>query len=498
MNRRPPSSPPGRFPRRGPDNVWTGRRLAFEALLAFETRKAFVGNVLEDLFRKHDPSGQERGFATELACGCVRRMITLDLLIETCVTRPREAIEDGLWTLLRMGAYQLLFMPGLAAHAAVHETVELASLIGMPRWQGMINAALRQLQREYVPETGLETFPVSDRRALTPETMIVGTEIVRDGDDLNTPQRYVAVRLKRAIAGSPQHDWTQYLARTLSYPEWLVGRWRTSGGDDDALRLAVWFNSHGGMFLRANSLRSDRDSLLGRLRERGISAIAGTSPVCIQLRESIAIGGMPEFVRGEFTVQDASAMSAGELLAPQPGERVWDVCAAPGGKTTHLAEQMKNQGSILATDIHSFRLKLITDACERLGVTNIAICLVAEDAHDAPTELFDAILLDVPCSNTGVLGKRPEARWRISPSDFQELVPLQKRLLTLALSRLKPGGRIVYSTCSIEPEENANVVRSVLGETPGVEFVREILHRPGQPGDGGYQALLRRSEAVPS
>ncbi len=480
-------------PLRAPREVWTGRRLAFEALLAFETRRAFVGNVLEDLFRDKNPAGQERGFATELACGSVRRMITLDLLIETCVTRPREAIEDGLWTLLRLGAYQLLFMPGLAAHAAVHETVELANIIGMPRWQGMINAALRQMQREYVPEIGLETQIVEDAQTLTAETMIVGfaPQPVSQSEGADKP-RYLAVRLKRAIAGSPRHDWTQYLARTLSYPEWLVGRWRTAYGDDDALRLGVWFNSPGAMYLRANLLRTDRETLFKTFRERNIACEPGPSAESIRLAESLPIGGMPEFVRGEFTVQDLSAMSAGALLAPRPGERVWDVCAAPGGKTTHLAEQMRNEGTILATDVHSFRLKLITDACERLGVTNVAICLIAPDAHDAPTEEFDAILLDVPCSNTGVLGKRPEARWRLSPSDFQELVPQQKQLLNLALTRLKPGGRIVYSTCSIEPEENSQVVQQTLAAHPEFELVREIAHHPGRPADGGYQALLRR------
>lgn len=518
MRRPPRPGPPGssgrrdgRPPRpfRAPREIWTGRRLAFEALLAFEIRRAFVGNVLEDLFREHNPPGQERGFATELACGVVRRMVTLDLLIETCVTRPREGIEDGLWTLLRLGAYQLLFMPGLAAHAAVHETVELANVIGMPRWQGMINAALRQMQREYVPEAGLETQIVEDAQSLAAETMIVAfappriqatvspmpptpsDPVVAGGAGLERP-RYLAVRLKRAIAGSPRHDWTQYLARTLSYPEWLVGRWRTAYGDDEALRLGVWFNSPGAMFLRVNPLRSDRETLLKTLRDRSIECDAAAAPESIRLVESVPIGGMPEFVRGDFTVQDLSAISAGALLAPQPGERVWDVCAAPGGKTTHLAEQMRNQGTILATDVHSFRLKLITDACERLGLTNVAICLIAPDAHDAPTEEFDAILLDVPCSNTGVLGKRPEARWRLSPSDFQELVPQQKQLLNLALTRLKPGGRIVYSTCSIEPEENSQVVQQTLAAHPEFELVKEIAHHPGRPADGGYQALLRR------
>jgi 16S rRNA (cytosine967-C5)-methyltransferase len=523
MRRPPRPDPPGqpgsygprdddrRHPRsvRAPQQVWSGRRLAFEALLAFETRRAFVGSVLDDLFREHNPAGQERGFATELACGGVRRMITLDLLIETCVTRPREAIEDGLWTLLRLGAYQLLFMPGLAAHAAVHETVELASLIGMPRWQGMINAALRQLQREYVPELGLETQIVDDAQSLTPETMIVSfaptsarsantlSAAPAEGDAALEKPRYLAIRLKRAIAGSPRYDWTQYLARTLSYPEWLVGRWRTAYGDDDALRLGVWFNGPGSMFLRVNPLRSDRETLLKAFHKRHVECEPGPSPESIRLTESVPIGGMPEFVRGDFTVQDLSAMSAGALLAPQPGERVWDVCAAPGGKTTHLAEQMRNQGTILATDVHSFRLKLITDACERLGATNVTICLIAPDAHDAPTEEFDAILLDVPCSNTGVLGKRPEARWRLSPSDFQELVPQQKRLLTLALTRLLPGGRIVYSTCSIEPEENSQVVQQTLAAHPEFELVREIAHHPGRPADGGYQALLRRRSVAP-
>jgi 16S rRNA (cytosine967-C5)-methyltransferase len=487
MNR--PLHPQRGLGRRGPQEDWTGRRLAFSALFAFETNKEFVGNFLDELFHDHAPAPQERAMATEIAFGCVRRMITLDALLEHCVSRPRETVEDGLWVLLRMGIYQLIFMPGLAVHAAVHETVELAEKLGMPRWKGMINAALRQAQRGFIPEIGLETAVLDDLQKLTEKSLVLGRA---EGLTDQRPQ-YTTITLREPIAPPPRADWTQYLARTLSFPEWIIGRWRTAFGDDEALRIGVWFNSPNRLTLRVNPLRSDRETILRNLRESGVECEPGELPETIQLKGRLAVEGNHDFRDGRFTVQDSSAIAAGAMLGPRPGERVWDICSAPGGKTTHLAEQMRNEGSVLATDIYSARLGLVTNACERLGITNVAICLISKDGEDAPTEEFDAILLDAPCSNSGVLGKRPEARWRISPGDLQELVPTQKRLLQLGLSRLKPGGRLVYSTCSIEPDENSRVVQAVLSQMPGYEFIRESKHIPGKPADGGYQALIHRS-----
>jgi 16S rRNA (cytosine967-C5)-methyltransferase len=199
---------------------------------------------------------------------------------------------------------------------------------------------------------------------------------------------------------------------------------------------------------------------------------------------------LPGFADGWFAVQDESAMQAARLLAPAPGSTVLDLCAAPGTKTTHLAELMGNRGSILAADVDRRRLALVEENCRRLGIDIVETQVVAADARDVSPGPFDSVLLDVPCSNTGVLGKRPEARWRLRPQDIEELAAIQKRLLTAAIARLKPGGRLVYSTCSIEPEENEGVVRAALSAFPNLRLLSEVHREPGQPADGAYQAVL--------
>jgi 16S rRNA (cytosine967-C5)-methyltransferase len=188
-------------------------------------------------------------------------------------------------------------------------------------------------------------------------------------------------------------------------------------------------------------------------------------------------------------VQDESAMQVASALALEPGSVILDLCAAPGGKTTHLAELMANRGRIVACDIDQRRLANVTELARRLGIDIIEPCLLGKD-EPAPAGPFDAVLVDVPCSNTGVLGRRPEARWRLKPDDLRHLPRLQASLLRQACDRVRPGGAVVYSTCSIEPEENGELVRSVL--SPGLELEAEQERRPGLPADGGYWARLRK------
>lgn len=188
-------------------------------------------------------------------------------------------------------------------------------------------------------------------------------------------------------------------------------------------------------------------------------------------------------------------MSAALLMNPQPNERLLDLCAAPGGKTTHLAELQGDQGKITAVDVQAERLAVVTANANRLQLKSIRTHLMSKETLDAPTGYFDGVLVDVPCSNTGVLGKRPEARWRITPYDLSELPKLQRKLLNLALDRVRPGGRVVYSTCSIETVENRQVVEDCLANRPNVTLAEERHHIPGQPADGGYQALLRVAPA---
>ena len=187
-------------------------------------------------------------------------------------------------------------------------------------------------------------------------------------------------------------------------------------------------------------------------------------------------------------------MRVGSAVAPPPGGAVLDLCAAPGGKTTHLAELMGNTGRVVACDIDEGRLRTVSELAQRLGVTTIeTVRWSGERPEEVPEGPFDAVLVDVPCSNTGVLGKRPEARWRLRPIDVHQLTKVQARLLRLAISRARPGGAVVYSTCSIEPEENAALVRRVVESGPGIKVEAEETAVPGRPSDGGYWARLRLS-----
>jgi 16S rRNA (cytosine967-C5)-methyltransferase len=186
-------------------------------------------------------------------------------------------------------------------------------------------------------------------------------------------------------------------------------------------------------------------------------------------------------------------MRVGQALSPEPGSRVLDMCSAPGGKTTQLAELMRNQGQIVACDVDDERLRTVSELAARLGITIIeTVRLGSERNEEPPPGPFDTILVDVPCSNTGVLGRRPEVRWRLRPDDLKHLVPLQTKLLLQAAERVRPGGAIVYSTCSIEPEENRAVVDAVLQAMPELTREADEAQVPGKPADGGYWARLRR------
>jgi 16S rRNA (cytosine967-C5)-methyltransferase len=275
---------------------------------------------------------------------------------------------------------------------------------------------------------------------------------------------------------------------------WLGERWIKRMTVPELFRMGGWLNSPGRLYLRVNRLKTTPEELLLALRTAEIAAdpVPGLNAVVID--GASQVDRLPGYDSGWFAVQDPSAMRAALRLAPQPGQRVWDVCAAPGGKTCHLAELMNDTGQVIATDVRPERLRLIDQNRERLGTSIVRTQLIGEDGTNLPDGPFDAILIDVPCSNTGVLGKRPEARWRITAAGITELNHVQERLLNAALDRLAPHGRLAYSTCSIEPEENSELVARVLSRRQGFQVMNEELFMPGSPADGGYQALLVRSD----
>jgi 16S rRNA (cytosine967-C5)-methyltransferase len=448
-------------------SIRTAREAALRVLEEHRVSGMWVSDLLDRVFRESGLPAVERGLATELACGVVRRQATLDAILRTLIARPSDQVEVALWTILRLGVYQIMMLDGIPAHAAVHETVELCKRAGRMRWSGFVNGVLRGATRlatdEFVNEPSASAVPVGNNRHR---------------------------KLTKPVFFEPGSDLPAYVASAFSMPLWLVERWAKRFEPAELIRLCGWFNSTPSLMIRANAIRSSFDEVLNAFQSAGIVAHPLGDTDSIIVEDVSRVDQLAGYKDGWFVVQDFSASCAARRLAPQPGQRVWDVCSAPGGKTCHLAALMQNHGEIIATDIRSDRLEIVDENAARLGVDIIRTQLVDEPGFRLPAGPFDAILVDVPCSNTGVLGKRPEARWRITPDGIEELKNVQANLLGRALERLAVGGRLVYSTCSIETAENEQIVRQVLKYFPQARLVEEEQFIPGQPGDGAYQALI--------
>jgi 16S rRNA (cytosine967-C5)-methyltransferase len=445
----------------------TARTVALDVLLEIRKKEAFVQELLDDAFKKSDLAPPDRRLATQLVLGVVRRRASLDLLIRRVVTRESHKVEAWIWEALRLGTLQLAYLDRIPAYSAIHETVDLAIHRNAVRAKGFVNANLRAIDRLLTPDFVTDPGPA----ALPIET-----------------GRYR--RLTEPVLPDPGTHPVDYLSVGLSLPEWLVTRWQRRWGTDETRRLGFWFLQPAPLWLRVNPLRTTREAFIGWLREAGLEPIVGEHPQAVRLEETLGVRDIPGFAEGYFVVQDLSAMKIATALQPRPGMTILDLCAAPGGKATHLAELIGEQGRVIACDRDARRLAPLTSTIERLGLTSIEPTPIGEG--EPPPGPFDAVLVDVPCSNTGVLGRRPEARWRLTAGEIAQLGPLQARLLTAALARTKPGGTIVYSTCSIEPEENGDLVRRVIGD--GCATIEaEEMSSPGMPADGGYWARLRKT-----
>jgi 16S rRNA (cytosine967-C5)-methyltransferase len=298
-------------------------------------------------------------------------------------------------------------------------------------------------------------------------------------------------RLTQPILPDPATDFAAYFSAAFSFPRWLANRWLERYGPEECTRLGFWFNAPPPLWLRVNKLHIDRETYRLLLAAALVEAEPGEHPQSLRLVEHHAVRDLPGYAEGDFAVQDHSSMLVASALGARPGMHVLDLCAAPGGKTTHLAELMDDRGLITACDIDPKRLETVGALSRRLGVKIVDTVLLKEDG-EAPPGPFDAAQVDVPCSNTGVIGRRPEVRWRLKPNEFEHLVRLQTKLLIEALTRVKPGGAVVYSTCSIEPDENEGVVKAVCRGMRGVTLEAEHRAIPGRPSDGGYWARLRK------
>jgi 16S rRNA (cytosine967-C5)-methyltransferase len=393
-------------------------------------------------------SPADRGLCHELVYGVVRWQAALDWLIARKTSGHEQ--RPGLQNLLRLGLYQIFWLDRIPDHAAVHETVELAKHGGFDQQAGFVNAILRG----YLRETDATRQLLADLKATDAAT-------------------------------------------GFSHPEWLVEKWRKRFGEEKMRQLLDWNNTPPKTFARVNSLKTDAGKLVEKWREENVDYDFVRRDwldenLVFELKSHPSLNSLASFRDGWFYVQDPGTLLAARELGAQPGETILDLCAAPGGKTTFLAQLMRNEGKIIACDISEDRLKLIRENCRRLGVT----CVEPTQNSKLKTQnlKFGRILVDAPCSNTGVLRRRVDLRWRISPEEITRLRRAQLDLLKLAATKLKPGGVLIYSTCSLEPEENSEVVKEFLVSHSNfkLEAERELLPF-ADTVDGAYVARLKFS-----
>jgi len=427
----------------------SAREGALDVLLRIEDgayANIALDDYLEGLGRGLSPA--DRGLLTELVVGTVKHRLTLDWIIDRRVNNPGR-LQTGPRLLLCLGLYQLRFLDRIPARAAVYETVELARRRHHAGVAALVNAALRSWQRE--------------------------------GDARIWPDE--------------RKDPAGYLSALLSHPLWIVERWLARYGYEKTRALCEFNNTPPPLWLRTNTLKTTPPALADRLEKEGCRTCRGRyAPEALRLMESPGVRRLEAWGEGLFTVQDESSMLAAYGLAPLPGHRVLDVCAAPGGKTTHLAQLMEDRGSIAAWDLHPHRVELLRENQRRLGIRCIeAYVRDAAQMRAAPTDpadkardLFDRVLVDAPCSGLGTLRRRADARWNRKPEDIVVLAQLQERILRNALARLTPGGKLLYSTCTTEPEENSLLVEAVLAACPEYKKARLSLRAAAE----GAQSLL--------
>ncbi len=491
----------------------TARQIAADVLHRSRAHDGFAAELIDSALGAANLAPQDRRFVTQLVFGVTRRAGTLDAILKPFIQLPLHAVQPRVWDLLRLGAFQLTFLTHVPKHAAVNETVELAPYVGAMKAKGFVNSIMRRVSElvtdEFTDKPGADAVGFAwEPLPPTPSPKKGGgekqnTEAQNRASSAESPSllrggvgegltfgRYR--RLTRAILPNPITDPAGYFAAAFSFPPWLANRWLERYGPDECTRLGFWFNAPPPLWVRVNKLHASRESYRIQLAGQTIDAEPGEHPQSLRFPEHHPIRELPGYAEGDFAVQDHSSMLVASALGVQPGMHVLDACAAPGGKTTHLMELMDNRGRVTAGDIDPKRLETVTALGQRLRIKGVET-VVLDEKGDLPPGPFDAALVDVPCSNMGVLGRRPEVRWRLKPNEFEHLIRLQTRLLILASERVKPGGAVVYSTCSIEPDENEGVVKAVCRGMRSMSLEAEHHSVPGCPSDGGYWARLRKA-----
>jgi 16S rRNA (cytosine967-C5)-methyltransferase len=410
------------------------RRLAFDILLRVEKEHSYADILIDRALCSGEIEGPDRSLLTELVYGVLRRQGTLDHIINQFSKMSIVKLERNVLLLLRLGLYQMMYLDRIPVSAAVNETVKLSKGLA-PKASGFINAVLRRADRER--------------------------------SEIRYPD--------------PGADPLNYLSVVHSHPKWMISQWLEQLGQNEAESLAAAMAESPPLTLRVNTLRTGRDQLIQRLAGNGIEAVAtGFSTDGVNVLTRVPLAGLSEFQEGLCTIQDESSQLAAVFLAPRPGDRVLDLCAAPGGKATHLAQIMENRGTILACDSSPRKLPLIEKNACRLGI-DIIRAIVLDGSKPVSAAMlerlgpkrFDRIMVDAPCSGLGVIRRNPDGKWWKRPEDLEGLALRQKSILSNAAELLEKDGALLYSTCSTSVEENEHVIAEFLSKRS--EFVLEDL-----------------------
>lgn len=401
-------------------SLYSGPRgTAVKVLNRVERTDSYLDKVLDAELRSGELNDLDKGLLTELVHGVLRWQNRLDWVLNGFSHGNFAKSEINVKNTLRVSLYQILFLERIPHAAAVNEGVEFIKRIRGEKPAGLVNAVLRN--------------------------------IIRNIEGIRYPD--------------PAEDLVQYLAVFYSHPHWMVKRWLERLGREATERLLMSNNERPGMALRVNRLRITPEEFRARLDAQQIAyQPSAILPHFVRVKTLSGIAQMDLFRNGMFTVQDESAALPCQLMDAKPGDRVIDMCAAPGGKSTNLAEMMGNEGEIVALDKYEAKLHLIRASAERLGVRIIQLMAADAGVFDGPPA--DRVLLDAPCSGLGTLAKKPDMKWKREIGDIRRLNATQEMLLENAARLVKPGGVLVYSTCTIEPEENAAMIAAFLERHP--------------------------------
>jgi 16S rRNA (cytosine967-C5)-methyltransferase len=411
------------------------RFLGAEILGKVDSRKAYADVLLDQALKAGSLNERDRALLTELVYGTLRWRGKIDAQLSPQLRRPLLKSDPLIRNLLRLTCYQLLFLDRIPDYAAVNEAVELAKTYSGKKTAGFVNGVLRSFLRCEHPNSASTTN--------------------------EEPVKSIAVE--------------------YSHPEWLAQRWCKDFGVEAAKELMRANNEKAPLVLRVNSLKCTRAELLRQFANAGIDAIATQrSPQAICVHSGGAVENLPGFAEGHFQVQGESSQLVAFLLSPLPGERILDACAAPGGKSTHIAELMRDQGKVVAIDTSARGIEKICENAARLGLTSLQV-----QRADATRELsafghapYDRMLVDTPCSGLGTLRSHPEIKWQRGERDIERLSCLQSKILDRVATFLKPDGILVYATCTLTPEENARNMESFLAQHAEFELQDAARYLP--------------------